>query len=441
MIRLRTLVLAFIPALALTSLARAQRPAPCPAQDRAHCEEVARIAAHPAVERAFAFMEATDDEALRDLIDLTEIPAPPFGEEVRGRAYAEMLREAGADSVWTDEVGNVIALRRGTTGGRVVAISGHLDTVFPEETDVTVRMRGDTLFAPGIGDDSRGLVVTLYTLKAMVEMDLRTEADLLFIGTVGEEGLGDLRGVKHLFREGGPRIDAFISVDGGEDDRIVSQALGSRRYRVTFKGPGGHSWSAFGASQPAHALGRAITLFDERADAYTRTDSHTSYSVGRIGGGTSVNSIPFEAWMEVDMRSENQAGLLRIDSIFQEAMHDALAAQNAVTRHGPPLELVIEQVGDRPSGATAADASLLRNAIAATRYLGDEPKLERASTDSNVPISLGIPAVTITRGGIGGRVHSLDEFWINRDAPLANKRALLILLAEGGFPAARAAAR
>ncbi len=404
----------------------------CPAAERRYCDELARLARDPAIRKAFTYLEATDGAALEDLIMLTQIPAPPFQEEVRARKYAEMLRAAGADSVHIDEVGNVIALRRGRTGGRVVAVAGHLDTVFPEETDLTVTQRGDTLFAPGIADDTRGLIAVLYTLKAMQEAGVRTDADLLFIGSVGEEGLGDLRGVKHLFREGGPRIDAFIAIDGSSDNRVVAQALGSRRYRVTFKGPGGHSWGAFGGGNPAHALGRAVRIFDEAAARFTASGTRTSYNVGRIGGGTSVNSIPFEAWMEVDMRSESQTSLLAIDSIFRASMRQALEEQNRLVRRGEQLVVELEQVGDRPSGETDPNAPLLLRALAGIRHFGGTPTVQRSSTDSNIPISLGIPAVTMASGGSADRSHSLDEYWINRNAYVAVQRLLLVLAAEGG---------
>lgn len=412
----------------------------CEGPARRYCDEVAALAANPAVRRAFEHADATDAEALRDLVTLTEIPAPPFKEERRGARFAEMLRAAGADSVWVDEVGNVIALRKGRGNGRVVALAGHLDTVFPEGTDVTVKQKGDTLFAPGIGDDTRGLVVVLHALRAFEAAKLETEADILFIGTVGEEGLGDLRGVKHLFGPKGPKIDAFIAVDGGDDARIVNQGLGSRRYRVTFRGPGGHSWGAFGTANPVHALGRTIHLFDEAADRFTAKGARTSYNVGRIGGGTSVNSVAAEAWMEVDMRSESQARLTEIDGIFRASVERALAEQNKVRREGAPLEVDVKLVGDRPSGETPAGAPLLLRTVAATRHFGDEPELESSSTDSNVPIAKGIPAVTISRGGIGDGAHSPGEWWINRDGPRAIKRALLIVVAEAGLAGGAASA-
>jgi tripeptide aminopeptidase len=407
----------------------------CDERENRHCAEVARIAQRPDVVRAFRFIEQQNARARQELITLTEIPAPPFGEERRARAYAQMLREAGADSVWIDEIGNVIALRRGTGRGRVVAMAGHLDTVFPEETDVTVKVRGDTLYAPGIGDDTRGLVVVLHALRAMVEANIRTEADQLFIGTVGEEGLGDLRGVKHLFRQGGPRIDAFIAIDGGSDNGITNEGLGSKRYRVAFTGPGGHSWGAFGTANPIHALGRAIAMFDTAAARFTSSPGgRTSYNVGRIGGGTSVNSIAFEAWAEVDMRSVSQERLLAIDALFRSTMQRALDQQNAMPRRGEPLRVEIELVGDRPSGETPRGTPLLERAIAVTQMFGHQPSLGASSTDSNTPIALGIPAITIGRGGVGGEAHAPGEWWLDRESWKAVQRALLIALAEGSLP-------
>jgi tripeptide aminopeptidase len=397
-------------------------------------EEIESLLSNPVVQSAFTFLERTDEETMRDQIELTEIPAPPFGEEVRAQEFLARIEALGVDEAWIDEEGNVLGLRRGSEGGRVVAISGHLDTVFPIETDVTVRMVGDTLFAPGISDDGRGLATVLAILRAMNEEGIRTRADVLFIGTVGEEGLGDLRGVKHLFRPDGPRIDAFISVDGTGETGITNMALGSHRYRVTFEGPGGHSWGAFGLANPAHALGRAMRHLDEMGHVQTSQGPRTSYTVGRIGGGTSVNSIPFEAWMEVDMRSESQESLQAMDSVFQAAMALALEEANEIRRDGPPLRLNVEMIGNRPSGDIPPDQPFIQRAIAASRALGVEPQLGRSSTDSNVPISMGIPSMTLGGGGVGGRAHSLDEFFINRDGPFGIQRVLLILLAEAGVP-------
>ena len=404
-----------------------------PEVEERYVDEVDRLREDPAVQRALAFVEETDARTVEDQIALTEIPAPPFAERARGRTYARMLREAGADSVWTDEEGNVLALRRGSDGEEVLAVSGHLDTVFPEGTDVTVRQRGDTLYAPGIGDDSRGLATLLALLRALEEADIETEGDLLFVGTVGEEGVGDLRGMKHLFREDGPRIDAFISVDGTSDSRITNAALGSHRYRVTFQGPGGHSWGAFGLVNPHHALGTAVEEWVDAADAYTRDGPRTSYNVGRIGGGTSVNSIPFESWMEVDMRSVSVERLDGVDSLFQRSVRRAVAEQNELRRRGPELTVDVDMIGDRPTGEIAADVPLIQRALAATRALGLEPDLRRSSTDANVPISMGIPAMTIGGGGEGGASHSVDEWYRNEDGPRGIQRALLIVLSQAGL--------
>lgn len=395
-------------------------------------QEVRELLARPAVAEAMDIVTELEPETHADLIYLTEIPAPPFMEGARAEAYAELLREAGADSVRMDAVGNVMAFREGHDGDRTIVIGAHMDTVFPRGTDVTVRVRGDTLFAPGVGDDTRGMVVVLTVLRALERAGIETEADLIFLGSVGEEGLGDLRGVKHFFREDGPGADAFIEVDGSGLASIVTMALGSVRYRATIRGPGGHSWGAFGLGNPAHALGRAIQAFTSVADSLTRTGPRTSYNVGRIGGGTSINSIPFEAWMEVDMRSEDPESLTRIAGVFEETVTGAVEAENAIRRGGPPMGLTLDRVGDRPSGEGDPESPLIQRAMAVTRHFGEEPRLSRSSTNSNIPISMGIPAITIGRGGVGGENHSPDEWWLNEDGHKAIQRALLILLAEAG---------
>ncbi len=396
-------------------------------------EEIAKLAAQPKIERAFSIIEESDERALEDLITITEIPAPPFGEEKRAKAFKEMLVEAGLEDVSIDEVGNVIGVRPGTVGDRVLVLSAHLDTVFPEETDVTVRRVGERLYAPGIGDDSRGLVVVLMVLRAMNQANIQTEDDVWFVGTVGEEGLGDLRGVKHLFREGAPKIDAFITIDGGGETGIANAALGSFRYRVSFSGPGGHSWAAFGTANPAHALGRAIYYFEEAASAFVGDGPRTSFNVGRIGGGTSINSVPFENWMEIDVRSVEQGRLVEMDSLLRAAVQRALEEANEKRDRGDALTANVEKIGDRPSGETAASTPLVQRTMAAVSYVGFEPRLASSSTDANVPISMGIPAVRIGRGGRGGGAHSLDEWWMNENAHLSIQRTLLITVAEAGF--------
>ncbi len=384
------------------------------------------------IKSAFAYIDALEEQTNADLIALTELAAPPFMEDKRARAYQQLFREAGADQVWIDEVGNVIAVKKGKEEDKVVALDAHLDTVFPEGTDVRVQQKGDTLYAPGIGDDTRGLAMVLAVFKAMKEKEIETKADVWFVGSVGEEGLGDLRGVKHLFKDGAPKIDAWISIDGGTIGRVNNAGLGSVRYKAMFTGKGGHSWGAFGLANPHHALGYAIKEFTENAKKYTDQGLKTSFNIGRIGGGTSVNSIPFESWMEVDMRSVDKNRLGEMDSIFKMSMQKGLDAYNATgIEDGIALELI--KIGDRPSGELPLDTPLVQRAIVVTKLFGHEPSLTRGSTNSNIPIAMGIPAVTIGRGGEGGGAHSLNEWWLNKNGAEAIKLALLLTVAEAGY--------
>ncbi len=425
-----------LPFMGRASFLLASLPHLAPAQDfeirPQYTTELEAIHNDARVSAALAEVLEMDAENEALLIELTEIPAPPFMEEERAAHYMGLVREAGLDAT-LDGIGNVLARIPGSVGERTVAVVAHLDTVFPEGTDVTVRRDGDKLMAPGIADDTRGLVTMLTIMKLLDRHGLGTTDDVLFVGSVGEEGLGDLRGVKHLFREGGPAIDAFIAIDGTSNTRVLNHAVGSHRYKVRFLGPGGHSWGAFGLGNPAHALSRAVKLFDDRAGEYVTSGDKTTYNIGRIGGGTSVNSIPFETWMEVDMRSMVPDRLEEIDAIFQEAMREALAEQNQLRRDGEELTLDIEMIGNRPSGIVSTDTPLIQRALAATRAVGAEPELSMGSTDSNVPISLGIPATTIGSGGEGFGAHSLHEWWANRDGHLGIQKALLLVLAEAGF--------
>lgn len=398
-----------------------------------YSDEMNALQANPAVAAALAHVIDIEPRSHADLIELTEIPSPPFKEQRRADRFAELLREAGLTDVTIDEAGNVIGRRPGRTGDKVIAYSGHLDTVFPEGTDVTVRFDGDRMYAPGIGDNTRGLVVVLGVLRALQHADIETDADILFIGNVGEEGLGDLRGVKHLFRDGASKIDALIAVDGGDTDRIVYGGVGSHRYRVTFKGPGGHSWGAFGTANPHHALGRAIALFDENAPSVTETGEKTSYNIGRIGGGTSINSVPFESWMEVDMRSGKQDKLDDIDSVLQASVQQALQEENEGRSRGDALTVDIERVGTRPAAMGDPQSALVQRAMAATKAYDVEPELRISSTDANLPISIGVPAVTMSRGGRGGDAHAPDEWWQNDQGYLAMQIGILTLLATAGL--------
>ena len=374
--------------------------------------DVRAIRSDPAYMAALDHLDWDYDRFVRELVELTEIPAPPFGESARAAAYLEMLREAGLEEVQQDAIGNVMGLRRGAGAGPLLAVAAHLDTVFPPETDVTVQRAGTRLTAAGIGDDTAGLAAVLAVVRAMAAAGISTVADVLFIGNVGEEGPGDLRGVKYLFREGPyrDRIARFISVESGGQATITNGALGSKRYRVAFRGPGGHSYGAFGLVNPAFAMAGAITRF---AAIAVPEAPKTTLSVGIVRGGTSVNSIPFETSIDVDMRSESPEELDQLVEAFLSAMDEAVDEEN-VTRSVAegPIVLDMELIGDRPSGLTPARTPLVQAALEAARAFGSEPSLRTSSTDANLPISLGIPAITIGRGGLGGRSHSLDE-WVD----------------------------
>jgi len=396
-----------------------------------YVEETNKTAESKPVQQAFAYIEKTEPVMLKNLITLTQIPAPPFHEAARAARFKQMLIAAGADSVWLDSVGNVLALRKGTTGEKTVALDAHIDTVFPEGTDVTVRFRGDTLFAPGIGDDTRGMVMLLTVLRALNAAQIKTAANLLFVGSVGEEGLGDLRGVKHLFgHKAGIKINAWISIDGGDIGRVNHGGLGSIRYRALFSGRGGHSWGDFGLANPHHASGKAIDYFVQEASRFTsEVKEKTSFNIGRVGGGTSVNSIPYQSWFEVDMRSLNPGHLAAIDSIFRVSVRKAVADYNA-TGIKDSISLKLQKIGERPSGVLPVSLPLVQRAIAATQYFNVAPRLTTGSTNSNIPVSLGIPAITLGRGGKGGNTHSLNEWWLNENGASSIKLALLVCVTE-----------
>jgi acetylornithine deacetylase/succinyl-diaminopimelate desuccinylase-like protein len=385
---------------------------PLLAQFRDTANAITRLQDMEAYQGALRRLDEEYDRFVKELVQLTEIPAPPFGEEARASTYMTMLRDAGLTNVEMDQIGNVMGLRRGTGEAPLLAVAAHLDTVFPEGTEVEVRREGNRLRAPGIGDDTAGLATLLAVARVLNETDLETESDLLFIGNVGEEGAGDLRGVKHLFRDGKykDQIGGFISVESGGQSTITTGALGSLRYRVTFKGPGGHSYGAFGLVSPAYAMGNAI----RKVSAISVPETpKTTFNIGIVEGGTSVNSIPFETSMVVDMRSESRDELEKLVEIFLDLVHEAVEEEN-VTRSisEGQIELEMTLVGDRPSGQTSESANIVKFAVAAFEAFGIRPTFRISSTDSNVPISLGIPAITIGRGGLSGRSHSLDE-WVD----------------------------
>lgn len=374
------------------------------------------------VKEALAYLERTEAQTVEEQIALCQIPAPPFKEAARAADFKRRLEALGLRNVRIDAEGNVIGERPGEPGGPTVVVSGHLDTVFPEGTDVTVKREGTRLRGPGIGDDCRGLAVVLATARALDAAKVRTRGTLLFVGTVGEEGEGNLRGVRHLFgTELKGEVDYFVSVDG-TGIGITSDAVGSHRYRVTYKGPGGHSYGAFGMPNPMHALGRAIAAV---ADFQVPTDPKVTFSVGVVEGGTSVNSIAASASMLVDMRSVDAAALQALDDRFQKAVRDALAAENARWRSDVKLTVQVDTAGIRPAGSQPAGAPVVRAATDAARALGLQAPIGASSTDANIPISLGIPAVTVDGGGDGGGAHSLDEWFDTRDSHKGTQWVLL----------------
>ena len=375
-------------------------------------DPIATLLATPAFQAAAATLAAEHERIVEDGITLTEIPSPPFGEEVRAAAYREMLAAHGLEDVETDEIGNVMGLRRGTGNGPLLVVAAHLDTVFPAGTDVKVKREGTKLFAPGIGDDTRSLAVLLGFIRALDGAGIKTSSDILFVGDVGEEGLGDLRGVRHLFTKGKyrDRIKNFITVDSPDMTNIAVGGIGSKRYRVTFRGPGGHSFGAFGLVNPMYAMAQAMTEF---AKTQVPAKPRTTYAVSVTGGGTSINSIPNELFMDVDMRSQDASELGRLEARFKSIVAEAVETENNArsTRAGE-ISAELTLVGDRPAGATDMDSELVRFATAAYHAQGFAPAHEFSSTDANIPMSLGIPAIRIGSGGSSGRAHSLDE-WID----------------------------
>jgi acetylornithine deacetylase/succinyl-diaminopimelate desuccinylase-like protein len=385
----------------------------------------ARLMQDGAVKAAIEGLRASEPQTIEDQVRLCEVEAPPFKETKRAQLYAELFKQIGLTNVRIDKEGNVLGEKAGTSRRPHLVFSAHLDTVFPEGTPVTVKREGTLLRGPGIGDDCRGLAVVLAVARAMVKANIQTPGTITFVGTVGEEGLGDLRGVKYLLREGlKGQIDRFVSIDG-TGLGITHIAVGSLRYRVTFKGPGGHSYGAFGMVNPIHALGRAMSRI---ADFEVPREPRTTFNVGRIGGGTSVNSIPFEAWAEVDMRSADPAALQSLDATFHKAIDDAVVDENA--RWGSRQLTVDKQlVGDRPAGRTPAESAIVVAAVAATKALGLPVSLDEGSTDSNIAMNMKIPAITIDGGGRGTGAHALNEAFDSTNSWQGTQRAFLIALA------------
>lgn len=371
-----------------------------------------KLAKHPTVAAAFNALQSDNAWTLDQQASICQIPAPPFKEQARAAEYAKRFRELGVQNVRIDKEGNVIGEIRGAKPGPTLMLAGHLDTVFPEGTDVRVKREGTKLIAPGIGDDCRGLAVVLSVARQVITQKIPFSGTLLVVGNVGEEGPGNLRGMRAIFS--GPMrdsIDMFISVDG-TGFGVTNGGVGSNRYRVHYKGPGGHSYGAFGMPNPMHAMGRAIAKI---ADLEATTTPKVTFNVGIVSGGTSVNSIPFEAIMEVDLRSETAAALAEIDARLQKALREAVTEEKARwPKSNAALTLVVDTMGLRPAGTTPDTTFIVRTSLAAARTMNVYAPLTISSTDANIPMNLRIPAVTLDGGGVGRGAHSLDESYDDR---------------------------
>jgi len=389
---------------------------------RAQQTTVADLMKDAAVKAALDYAKTSEPQTIEDEIRFCEIPAPSFKETARGEELKRVFQQLGLQNVRVDKVGNVLGDYGGAPHPHLV-ISAHLDTVFPEGTDVKVKREGAVLHGPGIGDDCRGLAVMVSIIRSLKQGNVQTPGSITFVANVGEEGLGDLRGVKELFGATlKDQIDRFVSIDG-TGIHVTNVAVGSHRYRVTFKGPGGHSFGAFGMANPMGAMGRAIAKIQE---IQVPKQPKTTFNVGRVGGGTSVNSIPFEGWMELDMRSSDPASLASVDATIQKAIDAAVAEENA--RWGKPGVITVtkELVGDRPAGSTPENSPIVRDGLAVATVLGFNANLGEGSTDSNTPMSLKVPAITIGGGGRGREAHALTESFDTTDAWQGTQYAILL---------------
>lgn len=385
---------------------------------------------HDHIRAACDFIEHSDEATLSRQAALSAIPAPTGAETARAGRVAEMFDAVGLRDVTIDDVGNVRAWHAASSYDDCVVLCAHLDTVFGPELDVSVSRRGARLEGPGIADNARGLAALVTIGEALTRARIETRRPVCLAATVGEEGSGDLRGVRHLFSPAADqpiRPSAFIALDGAGIERIVHRALGARRYRVTYHGPGGHSWAAFGVANPANAVGRVTTAL---ADLKVPHSPRSSCAVVRLGGGTSLNSLPQSAWLDVDLRSEEPGALEKLDAAFHGMVKQALEEEDRRRLPGtPPLTVEVHRVGDRPSGLTPRSHPLVQTAVAATRAVGHDHQLACASTDANVPIALGVPAVALGAGGRAGDAHLPTEWYENDKGALGIVRALLVTAA------------
>jgi tripeptide aminopeptidase len=379
-----------------------------------------------AIRTAYEQLERDNAQTIETQIALCEIPAPPFKEQARGIEFAKRLKALGLVNIRTDLEGNVIGELLGGTPGPTTMLSAHLDTVFPEGTDVRVKRDGTKLAGPGIGDDCRGLTVVLAVTKVLVENKVKFPGRMLITGTVGEEGAGNLRGVRAIYASAlKDSIDYFISVDG-TGFGITNRGVGSIRYRAHFKGPGGHSYGAFGMPNPIHAMGRAIAAVSE---VQVPSEPRTTFNVGIVEGGRTVNTISDRATMEIDMRSESWASLQAVDAKVQGALRKALADEKARWPNSVvPLTLTIDTIGIRAAGTTPDSSAIVRAGLNAAKTVGVYTPLMASSTDSNIPISLGKQAITVDGGGLGKGAHALEETYDDRNDGFKGPQFVLMLV-------------
>lgn len=387
----------------------------------------------------------TDDPRIRTALDwftpnlswvndqqarLTEISAPPFQEGPRAGAVKDLLAEAGL-AVSTDKTGNVIAELRGANEKEIVIVAAHLDTVFPAGTDVKVHREGSRMTAPGISDNGTGIAALLALARAVQFAHVKPQRTILFAGDVGEEGEGNLRGMRALVEAYRSKLKAVVVLDGSATDHVSTKALASRRLEALITGPGGHSWSDFGMPNPINALVRGSVRF---INTKVPSSPRTTFNIGQIEGGTSVNSVPYEARLKVDIRSESEDELTRLESALRESIAAGVRDEMDSARDPSKgkLEWKVELLGSRPGGELAADSPLLAALRAADEMVGNQSRIERSSTDANIPLSLGIDAISIGAGGGGGGAHSLQEWYDSAGREAGLKRALLTVLGISG---------
>jgi tripeptide aminopeptidase len=396
---------------------------------RATDDTLARIAGDPACARGLQWIDKSSAWSTDQQIRLTEIPAPEFNEASRAAALKEIFAANGFQ-VRTDKTGNVIAERPGSDAKSVVLLAAHLDTVFPAGTDVSVKRDGSRLLAPGISDNGVGLAALAGLAHALDESRIRTTKTIVLAGDVGEEGEGNLRGMRALMEAYGSRLAAVIAVDGPSTDHITTQGIASRRFEATVTGPGGHSWSDFGAPNPITAVARGIVQF---SGISIPSDPRSSYNFGTVEGGTSVNSIPARAAVKVDLRSEDEIELARLEAALRDAMQSGVTAEIKATKSpSDSLQLAIKSLGTRPAGKLPDDSPLLATIQNVDRFLGNRSRLERSSTDANIPLSMGIPAIAVGGGGRGGGSHTLDEWYDPAGRELGLKRLFLTVVSLAG---------